>query len=637
MAVSFVGSAASSYTGTTSPRTATLTVSAGDVLVVLGGGSDGTTLGSPTNTGTALAWTLRQSYSNGTSWGTIYLWTAAAAETGSLTVTIARNTSGSTTNYGFTVLAYSGVGAIGNTALNNSSSGAPALSMTVESGTFVAFGATDFNGQPGSAAWLNSGTTVVDVLSNNHFYVGRYGSQTAGTRSYGLSGPTPQKWAAAAVELRPILDVSATRNVAWDVQQQVTTTRDVSWDVTMQTVTASRAVTWNVLGKVEVTRQVRWETKWLGTWREIVNTPEWLAMVDAPSRTISSRAELVDANGNFVQDLIFDTASIDYRGEAAEAWAGSVTFTDPSMAPKSPTDVLDPRSGLRARFWWRVLHEDQWFEVPVGTLILDDPQIDDSWDSWGISVTARDILSVVRRTGYGQVIIPVGGVTVDVAIKRLFAAVAPWVTVKVPPSPIVLPGAYQLGLDNADPAKDWTKLADMAGWVVRTDRMGTVIVGPRPERAWLVADWQEGAGCPVSTLSRGITQSQMFNRVLVRSTAQDAVGVYAVAEDDDPGSPSWVGRFGPFTKVIESDAVKTTEAALSMAKMQLGRYLRPAESVQVTVPQRPDLEYRDQIALARARSGVAGVFMVSGWTLKLGPADHGPERMSVTMMTRSLQ
>jgi hypothetical protein len=273
----------------------------------------------------------------------------------------------------------------------------------------------------------------------------------------------------------------------------------------------------------------------------------------------------------------------------------------------------------------------------VGTLILDDPKITDDSSKFGITVTARDILSVIRRTGYGQQTIPVSGVTVDVAIKRLFAAIAPWAVVKVPTSTIVLPDAYQLGMDNADRGKDWTKLADMAGWVVRTDRMGTIMVGPRPERAWLVADWQEGADCPVSSLNRDITQSQMFNRVLVRSTAPDAVGVYAVAEDDDPGSPSWVGRFGPFTKVIETDVVKTEEAALAMAKMQLGRFMRPTESVTVTVPQRPDLEYRDQIALARARSGVAGVFMVSGWSLRLGPANKGPELMTVTMMTRSIQ
>jgi hypothetical protein len=74
-----------------------------------------------------------------------------------------------------------------------------------------------------------------------------------------------------------------------------------------------------------------------------------------------------------------------------------------------------------------------------------------------------------------------------------------------------------------------------------------------------------------------------------------------------------------------------------MAAMQLGRFLRPTESVDVTVPQRPDLEYRDQIALARERSGVGGVFLVSGWSLRLGPADKGPETMTVTMMTRALE
>lgn len=643
MAVSFVTSSASSYSGTGSPRSAgSVTVAVGDLLVVVGAGSDGTTLNTPTSSGAALSsWTLRRSYSVGTTYGTIYLWTATANAAGSVTVSVSRNTGGSTEiNYGFTVLQYRGVDGVGSSAVGNSSSGTPNLSLTVTQNSHVVFGAVDFNPASGNETYLGYGDAVTDVTSNNRFYVGKYGAQNAGTASYGLTAPTGQKWAAVAVELQEVQQVTAVRNVSWDVAQFVTATRAVTYDVEIQQVTATAAVSWTIMGKVEVTRQVRWDVQWLGTWREIVNTPEWLGMVTAKSRTISARAELVDSNGNYVQDLVFDTASIDYRGEAAEAWAGSVTFKDPDMVPRDPADKLDPRAGYRVRFWWRILWAgDQWFEVPVGTMILDDPKISDDPDSFGITVTARDILSVVRRTGYGQENIPVGGLTVDVAIKKLFAAVAPWVTVKVPPTSIVLPDAYQLGLDNADPGKDWTKLADLAGWVVRTDRMGTVLVGPREPRAQIVADWQEGPDCPVMSMSRDITSSQMFNRVLVRSTAQDAVGVWAVAEDDDPGSPTWVGRtdWGPFTKVIESDAVKTSEAALQMARMQLGRFMRPTESVDVVVPQRPDLEYRDQIALARERSGVGGVFMVSGWSLRLGPADKGPDTMTVTMMQRTIQ
>ena len=639
MAVSFVTSSASSYSGTGSPRSASaVTVQSGDVLVVVGGGSDGTTLNTPTSSGVSLSsWTLRRSYAVGTSYGTIYLWTATANASGSSTISVSRNTSGTNTNYGFTVLVYRGVDQIGDDAVGNASSGAPSLNLTVSQNAHVVFGATDFNPASGTETYLGNGDAVTDVTANNRFYVGRYEAQNAGTRGYGLSAPTGQKWAAVAIELEEIQEVTATRAVTWDVAAQVTATRAVTYDVAMQQVTATVSVAWTIMGKVEVTRQIRWDIAWLGTWREIVNTPEWLGMVTAKSRTISARAELVDTNGNYVQDLIFDTASIDYRGEATEAWAGSVSFKDPDMVPRAPSDKLDPRAGYRVRFWWRVLWENQWFEVPVGTMILDDPKISDDPGKFGITVTARDILSVVRRTGYGQENIPVGGLTVDVAIKKLFAAVAPWVTVKAPSTSIVLPDAYQLGLDNADPAQDWTKLADLAGWVVRTDRMGTIIVGPRETRAWIVADWQEGPDCPVTSLSRDITSSQMFNRVLVRSTAQDAVGVWAVAEDDNPGSPTWVGRWGPFTKVIESDSVKTVEAAQQMAAMQLGRFLRPTESVDVTVPQRPDLEYRDQIALARERSGVGGVFLVSGWSLRLGPADKGPETMTVTMMTRALE
>ncbi|MBK7274851.1 MAG: hypothetical protein IPI13_17485 [Actinomycetales bacterium] len=84
--------------------------------------------------------------------------------------------------------------------------------------------------------------------------------------------------------------------------------------------------------------------------------------------------------------------------------------------------------------------------------------------------------------------------------------------------------------------------------------------------------------------------------------------MWAVVEDDDPGSATWVGRYGPFERVIESDAVTTAEGALSMARMQYGRLRLPTESIQARVPVRPDLDYRDPVILRRDRSGVGGTY-----------------------------
>ena len=61
-------------------------------------------------------------------------------------------------------------------------------------------------------------------------------------------------------------------------------------------------------------------------------------------------------------------------------------------------------------------------------------------------------------------------------------------------------------------------------------------------------------------------------------------------------------------RLIESDAVSTPAGALSMARMQYGRLRLPTETVQVRVPVRPDLDYRDPVILRRDRSGVGGTY-----------------------------
>lgn len=642
-APTLVATASTAYSGTTSPKTSSsLSVQAGDLLVVTAGGSDGTTLNTPTNSGAALTWTLQASVALGTSWGTAYVWTATVDTNRSLTVSVSRNTGGGTTNFGFTAYAYRNHAGVGNVAFGNVSSTAAALSLTTSANSAVALAATDFNPATGTATWrsVNGAPTVdVDTTANNRFYAANYpGTGTAGTNTYGLSAPTGMKWSAVAVEIKSIITVTQTASATWTIQGQVTKTASATWGVDMLSVTKTASATWNVLKVVTQTAQASWTSEWLGSWAELIHTDAWTEMVTAEERTISARAELVDLNGVHMRDLVFDAASIDFRGEDSEQWAGRVTFSDPAMAPLRPTDPLDPRSLLRARFWWRIEWEGAWFEVPVGTFILGDPDISDSASgSYGITVTMRDVLEEVRRNEYGEKLVTVSGMTVDAALKRLFGALAPWARVAAPASTVTLPSTYQLGVDKADPADDWAAIADLAGWVVRTDRMGTIVCGPPADRAGIVADWQEGPDCPVTDMGRKISNTGIYNQVLVRSTSHDAVGVYAIVEDSDPASPTWVGRYGPFMKVIETDTVTDEAGCRTVAQMHLGRLLRPTETVTVSVPARPDLNYRDQVALAREKSAVGGTYRVSGWKLELGPANAAPKTMDVTLMTRSLE
>ena len=370
----------------------------------------------------------------------------------------------------------------------------------------------------------------------------------------------------------------------------------------------------------------------VATWRDWRDTPWWVGLVESRDRTVGSRVELIDYTGATVADLPVAAASVELHGTQQEQWAGSVVIRDPDWLPQDPTDLLDQRAGLRARIWWRLLTGPaSGPEVPLATLVLGDPQVRDREGAWEMTLTGRDVLSLPKRGGYRGLILDLGGLTVTAALKLLFAQLAPTVPVRVADTTLTLPTGYQVGLSDRTPAQDWTDLADVAGWVVRSDRNGVIVAGPRVDRTTPRADWSEGDDATVIELDRDVSTSDTVNRVIVRSTS--TAGVWAVVEDDDPGSATWVGRYGPFERLIESDAVTTPAGALSMARMQYGRLRLPTESVSVRVPVRPDLDYRDPVILRRDRSGVGGTYLVSGWTIRLGPS---PSLMEVAMMPRDM-
>ena len=376
---------------------------------------------------------------------------------------------------------------------------------------------------------------------------------------------------------------------------------------------------------------------------DYVPPPIAVPAIDRKVRTLDARAELVDAAGTPVMvtvgsaaprsDLPLACARVSFKGEVAEQWGGTATWTDPWMVPTDPTHPLWGARSYYVRLWWRILDGAVWVEHLVCTLAIGNSGGQDSGTISG-TVNLRDVLSTARG-GYGGAL-DVGGMTVPQALRAIFDRVAPALPLQIGDSTVTLPTPYTLA--ENDPAKDWTEIAALAGWVVRTDREGTVICGPRPTPT-VALDWAEGPDCPVTDLSWSHGIEHMGNRITVRSTHPDAVGVWATAEDTDPASPTWVG--GPWgvhpLPDIDSDAVATVEAATNLARMHLGRGLHPVEDVSVVVPQRPDLTYRHPIHLARAQAGIGATYEVSSWDLDLPVRGTAPATMPVRMMQRTVE
>ena len=360
-------------------------------------------------------------------------------------------------------------------------------------------------------------------------------------------------------------------------------------------------------------------------WSDALET--YRAAVEAPRRVTASRVEALALSGASLGDVPCESVRVSFDGEQTEQWRASFVFTDPAMVPVSSSSALDGRSGTRLRVWWRVETPTGWLEVPCGTYVVEDPTITDS-TALSTAVPGLDPLAVARRGRYGGTVINVGGLTVSAALARLFGVLVPGYPVSIDPSTVTLPEHYELW--DRDPSEDWTEIAAMAGMRVRTDRWGVITVRPEPDPQALAADWQEGPACPVTDLSSTIKTSTIPRRVVVVSTSPDVTPVIVgqwINPDADELSLVTEQR-------IESSTVASQEAADNLARMTGERWRRPQQSVEVSVPARPDLGYRDRVALTRQRAAVSGVFAVGGWELSLAGPDTDPALMRVTMMMR---
>jgi hypothetical protein len=192
----------------TTPRTTSVTVAAGDYLVVIAATEESNNLVTPT--GGSLTYTLQQSVAVA-SYAGVSIWTAPCAS--SQTFTFSLTTSGGQV-FGFDVLRFSGSNGIGASNKTNVASGAPSLGLTTtgDNSAIVCID-TDWNAADGaSRAWRavngitpTSGNGLEVAYSRDSLHYTVYGaywndSGTAGAKTVGLTTPS-QKYAIAAVEV----------------------------------------------------------------------------------------------------------------------------------------------------------------------------------------------------------------------------------------------------------------------------------------------------------------------------------------------------------------------------------------------------------------------------------------------------
>lgn len=201
------------FSNTTSPKTASVTATAADVFVHLGGTADSiTTLNTPTG-GSGLSWTLQRTV-NTSMYCSLYGWTTTTPSSQSFTLSQTR--SGDTMPFwGFSCLQFGGSDGIGATAVTNTT-GAPSVAITTtQANSALVVFVLDWNAADGaSRIWRTpagatgitaGGAGEVAYYRNNLQYTVYAGyhadAGAAGSKTVGLSAPAGQQYAICAIEV----------------------------------------------------------------------------------------------------------------------------------------------------------------------------------------------------------------------------------------------------------------------------------------------------------------------------------------------------------------------------------------------------------------------------------------------------
>jgi hypothetical protein len=199
---------ASGFTTSTTPKTLSITVTAGDVLLITQVSGDPNNQVWATPTGGGLTYIPLQSQSPN---GQLQVWSATAGTSQTFTMTAAVTANPFNTQWGFFVYQFTGVSAVGASATAMNNSVAPSIGLTTTvSHSAIFMVDVDANVSTSAATYLTGpGTftelTHVTTVGGGAFTVwgGWYpDSGTAGAKTAGMSAPT-QTYGIIVVELQP--------------------------------------------------------------------------------------------------------------------------------------------------------------------------------------------------------------------------------------------------------------------------------------------------------------------------------------------------------------------------------------------------------------------------------------------------
>ncbi|WP_432845968.1 DUF5047 domain-containing protein [Amycolatopsis sp. CA-161197] len=307
--------------------------------------------------------------------------------------------------------------------------------------------------------------------------------------------------------------------------------------------------------------------------------------------------------------------------------------TDPREWPGDPTALLTPFGSTCALYRGIVIpgqDEPEW--VPLGVFALDKTGRSRSAESRSaVTVKLVDPSQRVAEDRFDAPTQTLPGATYVSEITRFIRGTlgAGYPVIDLTGNTSVAP---VMDIEKERWGDGVEKLADAISAEVFFDQIGQAIIRPQPTLSdppvWYARTGRSGN---VLTTDEEWNRDNVYNRWVVTGTRSDGTTpVRAVATDDDPASPTYIGGpFGKKTRYYSTPLITTSDQAEAAAAAFLSKSQGLSCTVDFSLVVNPALDGGDVIELADADLG-RGVHILDSVSIPLTAAG------ALTTKTRSL-
>ena len=341
-----------------------------------------------------------------------------------------------------------------------------------------------------------------------------------------------------------------------------------------------------------------------------------LAILYAEGARVVARAEIWrDGLPLAAPDVL--SGSVSYAASSSTLRSCDVTLR--GDVPTSPTDVMAP-AGSELRLWRGAVDwTGEEILLPVGRYGFDEVDVDRG--SSEIPISGYDLSALVsdnRWTEPYEIVrgTPLGQAVADAVESRLPGHA--WQDPALVDTDATTPAVVWGEEVGNDPWRDVTDLARSDGLEVSFGLDGRLTLSEVPDPDTVVPRWSMIAGQTVTYLgSRKTLVGRPYNVVVARGeTADETAPIVATAEDDNPASGSYVGRYRkPY--FMTSGYVTTLEQARRAAAAQLLRLVGLSEVVALSMIGHPALDVWQTLEFVDPALGVSARYVIDTVSLPL--------------------